>query len=58
MHQEACGRGFAAARLADDAECLARGDLERYVVDRLHHRLRAVQQPAAQRKMLGQAVDG
>ena len=43
-------RRLAAAGLADDAERLALGDTEGDAVDRPHHALAAVQQPAAQRR--------
>ena len=56
-HQQPRGGGFAAAGFADDAEGLALADGERHVIDRLHGGDLAVQQPAADRKILAQAFD-
>ena len=56
VHQEARGGRLAAAGLADDADGLALGDIERHVVHGTHG-LALGEQPAAHREMLGQPVD-
>ena len=56
MHQEPRGGGLAAAGLADDADGLALGDGKGDVVDGAHGTFRG-EQPAANGKVLGQAVD-
>src|SRR5216110_546532 len=49
--------GLAAARLADEAERLARQDLERHVVDGVHARDLAREEAAADREVLLEVLD-
>ena len=57
VHEEARGRRLAAPGLAHDPEHLPRPDLEVDVVDRLHPRHRAVEDPAPYREVLPKVPD-
>jgi hypothetical protein len=56
-NDQACGGGLAAARLADDAERLAFGDIEVDAVDGAHHRPGLGEEAGLAAKMLDQPAD-